>query len=410
MLYQTLLDFYKKEKIDPVPIDLSHQSAWAAHLAKRRNLYELHLGLPLEFLRGRKVLEFGCNTGENALVLASFGARLFLVEPHQAQHAALKKLFKNFNLTGQIEELSSDTVEAYEPRQSFDLVVCENFINCLDDRDQVLAKLCRLVSPGGFGVVSFDDRYGFLIETLRRLVFAWACRRRKITDPHAQESYDLAAHLFLDDFKRLQTSRPFSAWWQDVLLNPFINYSRLWSYSEMLPLIEQSGGEYYSGSPRWVTVDHLKWYKNLSRPTARHQAILDQWRESFAWIITGLPIFPGQVRPTTEEVITGVAGLMQAIEEYMTGRGPLPAYPKEIESYLGQSQDDRLRLVSDELKYLLQAMGRQDLEEVTTYYHNTRLLRHLWGVPCQYLCFRKTARPAQGQTGGNDRLAREKNR
>ncbi len=99
------LAYYQQNRFNPVPIALEDQSAWELHLAKRRNLYERHLGIPLSLLSGRSVLGFGCNSGENALVLASVGANLTLVEPNGQVLPRLKALFKKFALDKRIVAL-----------------------------------------------------------------------------------------------------------------------------------------------------------------------------------------------------------------------------------------------------------------------------------------------------------------
>ena len=53
----TLLDYYKNNNINPVPIELTDPKDWKIHLEKRRNLYERHLGIPLHFLKDRKLIE-----------------------------------------------------------------------------------------------------------------------------------------------------------------------------------------------------------------------------------------------------------------------------------------------------------------------------------------------------------------
>ena len=60
---ETQLDYYQRNNFNPVPIDVEIPKGWESQLAKRRNLYERHLGIPLSLLKGRDVLEFGCNSG-----------------------------------------------------------------------------------------------------------------------------------------------------------------------------------------------------------------------------------------------------------------------------------------------------------------------------------------------------------
>ena len=55
----SLLEYYRKNTFNPVPISVEEHEIWNAHAAKRRNLYERHLGIPLPLLRDRAVIEFG---------------------------------------------------------------------------------------------------------------------------------------------------------------------------------------------------------------------------------------------------------------------------------------------------------------------------------------------------------------
>ena len=120
----------------------------------------------------------------------------------------------------------------------------------------------------------------------------------------SQESYDLATRFYKDDFNRINVSRPFSALWKDVLLNPFVAWRYLCSLKEILSLIENLSFEYYSYSPSWITIDHLNWYKNVVDPTRRHKAIVDLWYNYFSFFITGLPFKQFAVEPAADEIDT----------------------------------------------------------------------------------------------------------
>ena len=87
-LANTLTGYYQEHQFNPVLIRVEDSAVWRAHLAKRRNLYGRHLGIPLALLRSRPVLEFGPNSGENALVPALWGASLTLVELNDRTNGA----------------------------------------------------------------------------------------------------------------------------------------------------------------------------------------------------------------------------------------------------------------------------------------------------------------------------------
>ena len=129
MASTSLLSYYQDNQIDPVPIPLKDNVAWQTHVSKRRNLYERHLGIPLSFLSGRSVLEFGCNSGENALVLAAAGANLTLMEPHIPAVERLQNLFSSFGLSERITELGHSSIEEFSSESKYDLVIAEGFVN-----------------------------------------------------------------------------------------------------------------------------------------------------------------------------------------------------------------------------------------------------------------------------------------
>jgi len=90
----SVLDYYKKNSFNPVPIKFAIKSNIAKHYLKRINLLENHLKIHLPHLKNKNILEFGCNGAENACLLSEYGANLYLVEPHKKIH---KIIINNFN-------------------------------------------------------------------------------------------------------------------------------------------------------------------------------------------------------------------------------------------------------------------------------------------------------------------------
>ena len=109
----TLLDYYKRHKLNPVPLPIETESEWNDHIKRRKNLYERHLKIPVSFFSGKDVIEFGCNSGENSLYLAFLGAELTLVEPNEEVHPRLIKLFRKHNKENKIRELASLSINEF---------------------------------------------------------------------------------------------------------------------------------------------------------------------------------------------------------------------------------------------------------------------------------------------------------
>ena len=94
----TVLKYYTNQKFNPVPITFYNKKNIKVHYQKRENLLENHLKIPLFLLEGKNVLEFGCNGGENACVLASYGSNIYLVEPNDQMHSLIIKNFKLYTI------------------------------------------------------------------------------------------------------------------------------------------------------------------------------------------------------------------------------------------------------------------------------------------------------------------------
>ena len=65
----TQLRYYTSKQINPVEIPLGGKK-WSNHFEQRLNLLERHLKLPASWFKGKRVLEFGPNKGENSLIFA----------------------------------------------------------------------------------------------------------------------------------------------------------------------------------------------------------------------------------------------------------------------------------------------------------------------------------------------------
>lgn len=391
MTTQSLLSYYQEHNFNPVPITVEDQAAWESHFAKRLNLYQRHLGIPLSLLRDRSVLEFGCCSGENALVPASVGANLTLVEPNEQVLPRLRTLFRKFGLEERIATLVQEDIASFEPRTLYDVVLAEGFLFTLPNRDEMVQKIGSLLVPGGLAVISLNDRYGGLLEMTRRMILWRACQLAAVDDVHSEDSLELARRLYWQDFAQLNASRPFEVWWRDSLVNPL--FSCFWSYPELVPLIERAGCEFYSSSPKWASLDHFAWYKNVPDSKDRHARLLDDWARVFPYFLTGLPPVGREAQAAPREVIDAVADLVAWVSEYTREySGPLDSlvYPPALDKYLASLGDPALTEFNADLKRLYETAVSGRLDDLLRVYHGTST-RNLWGTPYHYICFSKLA-------------------
>src|SRR5580658_537724 len=389
----SLVSYYQDLEFNPVLIRVEDSAVWEAHFANRRNLYERHLGIPLAYLRGASVVEFGPNSGENALLPALFGARLTLVEPNTQVLPRLRELFVRFGVDAQIERIHSAGIEEFDDTRRFELVIAEGFLYTLPFRDAMLRKVASLVRPGCFGVISYNDRCGGLLEYLRRVYLFRACELSGVADTQSDACLQLARDLFASDFARLGLTRSFDAWWRDTLVNPFCRSEHTWSLPELLALLADVGCEFHSSSPAWFTGDRHRWYKRTAATGERTAAVLAGWKGCLAYFLTGLNPEGRPTPPPGEQVISDVHALVQQLSDFRVDpkRAALDVvYPASLEHYFDASDDARVRDLNREWLRLFATLGTDSLAALQHAYASAEATRGLWGTAYHYLCFQRS--------------------
>lgn len=111
------------------------------------------MGLDLERIRGKHVLEAGSGAGRFSEVLLKYGAKLDTFDYSSAVSAnASNNGGKDFSLA------QADIRSIPFPRESYDYVICLGVIQHTPDSEQSIAKLWEMVAPGGRLVI---DHYGW---------------------------------------------------------------------------------------------------------------------------------------------------------------------------------------------------------------------------------------------------------
>jgi SAM-dependent methyltransferase len=388
----SLLEYYQNNEINPVPIEISDRESWSRHCQKRRNLYEKHLMIPASYFKGKSILEFGCNSGENPLYLASLGAGLTLVEPNDQVLPRLKKIFSDAGYEKSIVQLVNTDIEGFQSQSKYDVVLAEGFISGIAERERMLSLICRHIRDKGIGVISFDERYGSLLEVSRRAVFKRACELMNLAYTQSTETLTVAREIFNEEFYAINVSRPIDAWYKDVLLNPFVSWKYFWTYQEVIPIIESEGCEILSSSPRWGSLDNYTWYKNVQSPKERHEYFLKDWSNYLAFFITGIPTSttPKYAEKTREEL----SNLIRDIYLYTASEQGLKnkiIYPEGLSDYLKSTGHEKIIAFDQEMKRFFHILNTaKTASELISEYHSLKTVRSLWGFSSPYISFVKT--------------------
>jgi SAM-dependent methyltransferase len=253
MADNSMLSFYRDHSVAPVRQEITDLDA---HFARRRVLYQ-QLGIPASAFTGRRVLEIGPGTGQNALfVAAQRPSQLVLVEPNPTGGKEIDASFEPFPAWREILSLHKLPIEQFRDTQQFDFVLCEGLVGASGHPDP-LALILAIATherPGGLMVITCVDYVAYLSEMLRRLlgheisghledVNQRAALMLPIFSPHLQSLYGM--------------SRRFDDWIIDNLINP-ASVGRLVSFDDCLSYLGDRF-DVLSTSPRFIS--DWTWYK-----------------------------------------------------------------------------------------------------------------------------------------------------
>jgi len=116
--------------------------------------YERKLRVTREYLRPEmEVLEFGCGTGSAAIAHAPYVKHIRAID----SSSNMIEIARGKADAGKIDNVRFERLTIDElgvPDQSYDAVLGLNVLHLLEDRDQTIAKVHRMLKPGGIFVTS----------------------------------------------------------------------------------------------------------------------------------------------------------------------------------------------------------------------------------------------------------------
>ena len=163
------LSYYEEKGIIPVR---QNTRELQVHLDRRQALYR-HLGIQPLTLKGRRILEFGPGTGDNAQYIASCEPELYvLVDGNAASVKAISDKLQRGLLPSDRVEIQLSEITAYRDTRRFDVVLCEGVIPGQRDPGAFLAHVASFAGSDGLVVITAMSPIGLLAEACRRIVKA----------------------------------------------------------------------------------------------------------------------------------------------------------------------------------------------------------------------------------------------
>ncbi|GAF72431.1 unnamed protein product, partial [marine sediment metagenome] len=192
-------------------------------------------------------------------------------------------------------------------------------------------------------------------------------------------------------YNKLNTTRPIITWWKDAIVSPFNTGEFLWSFVDVVIILEEENCEFWASSPSWSRIDSFQWYKNHIATRDRHNALKKNFKAILPYMLTGICEDLTKCAPATNEMINNLANFVNAAAKYTRSDDSSFNFslPDGLSQLLRSANNHSFNLLSDDLERLFNALKLSSAKRIRECYSNTKKLKYLWGNTMFYIAFYK---------------------
>ena len=170
-MVETMYRYYERQAILPTFANLADRTDFGAYESARRRLFIEKLHVPPRIFRSAEVLQYGPDTGEDALVFAHWGARLTVVEPNAAAIDVLRRYFSQFGLDQHLSAVVNTDLESYRADREFDFIDAEGFIYTIQPVSRWLECFRTQLKDDGLFLITANEATGLLVELCTKALY-----------------------------------------------------------------------------------------------------------------------------------------------------------------------------------------------------------------------------------------------
>ena len=391
-----LFNYYERQNILPTFANFKSPGELEAYAKARRELFSDKLVLPPRLFRDAEVLEFGPDSGENALVFARWGANMTLAEPNRQAHGRIQAYFSHFGQTARLRELASSDVEGFGSDRLFDVVDAEGFIYTIQPSATWLSIFHRLLNPDGYAIVSYYERYGGFFELALKAIHAAG---KALSGRPALETAKL---LYEAKWNSIPHTRSFESWLMDVLENPFVRRRYFLDAAELCTAAHGLGFDIHSAWPSYHDSVDVYWHRKVLsgdeklRRSVRH---LERSRLSFLGgrklYLVGKADAASAISALIEGLVVDVDRLVEepfgdSLTRVISSLASLRETTRTTEIFADDDADiAAINATLDSFHRIFSAIGKRDFSAIMALTQSEPAFINTWGQPTHFLVVRK---------------------
>ena len=397
-----LFRYYQQQSVLPTFANLAGDAALERYAVGRARLFNDKLSLPPRIFRNADMIEFGPDTGENALVFARWGARTTLVEPNEKAHGYIRAYFERFGLSNSLRDIVAADVESFAkegelaPAPPAEFIDAEGFVYTIQPTELWLGVFARLLRPEGFAIVSYYERDATFFELALKAIYAGA---KAISGRDALET---ARALYETKWSSIPHTRSFESWVMDVLENPFVRLNYFLDADALCNSAYEAGFSLYSSWPVYRSPLEIYWHKrSLSVEEGRRRDSAHLARSHLSFMAGELLYLTGgvdRVTRTNRVIAAAVNAIDRVVDSPITSTIKLSL--AAVEALIAEVVDTPILAgkenaignyiaVLEALKAVAVALLNRDFSTVCRLMRESQPLVEHWGTPTHLAVFRR---------------------
>ncbi len=394
-MVDSLHEYYENAGILPTVAGFTTERELDAYESMRRRVLGDRLALLPSMFSNAEILEFGPDTGENALIFSRWGARMHLVEPNPQAIPHIQKNFSRFGLSDHLMAVSSSTVEAFESDMRFDGIVAEGFIYTIQPLQIWAEKMRRFLRSDGFLIISYYEQIGACFELMLKGLYQWY---GSVTQSSGVKA---AQRLYGAKWDSLPHTRSFESWVMDVLENPFVRSRYFLRSGELCRDLADYGFSLYSSWPRYQDELEIYWHKKPLAYTARLDGIQCATSRSVLGFLLGRKCYYcgssmdrlDQINEDVDLLNKGFDSLADDGDAFGIQRG-IDVLNRLIsldydKDFITTAEEDaeEIKQILGCIREMLMCVLRGDAEQLAELANERYEFINLWGIPDHYAVF-----------------------
>lgn len=390
-----MYEYYSEQEILPTYAKFKSENDLIEYEGRRKNIFLHKLNLPIAVFKDAKLLEFGPDSGENALVFAKWGASCTLCEPNLKAHPFIKEYFDRFNLSSKLVELKNNSIAGdnsnLKPGE-YNIIIAEGFIYTVKPDSIWMNLFSRLIAKEGLVVVNYLDTNGSFFELLLKVIYN-AVKKAK-----GMNTLEAATAVFDTKWKSIPHTRSFESWIMDVMENPFVRLKYFIEPHALCQQMHELGFALYSSLPSYKNGLAVEWVKKPWKADEALQSQLAFIRQSRLSHFFGQECFLIQPDLSLDEILSDLLSDTDSlIDNYDTDKivkciGYLESVIKTIQSgkvIVPQQNLEKLLNSIASMQNIFKLLEQNNIQELITFCNTDQSFISDWGNPTHYAVFCK---------------------